>query len=195
MFVLCLCCGVWQKKIRDSLSLSAFGHCWEGMREHLCRFEGQRSSLFILPAQLERRVCKPSTPAGRLKHTWVDVRIHTFMPEHSDSQTNLCLRCTHARTAHTGGEVDAGGAHQQAITQHVHPPAHTQLFQSPDLILTLTSTGNLSTCFYYQRWCLEEGAAVRSTVKSVLILLPATQHDRSRNHCQVGCSVMQTEGC
>lgn len=77
---------------------------------------------------------------------WVDVRIHTFMPEHSDSQTNLCLRCTHAKTAHTGGEVYAGGAHQQAITQHVHPHAHTQLFQSPDLILTLTSTGNLSIC-------------------------------------------------
>lgn len=32
-------------------------------------------------------------------------------------------------------------------------------------------------------------------VESVLNLLPVTQHDRSRNHCQVCCSAMHTEAC
>lgn len=99
-------------------------------RQSICVFfEGQRSSLFILPAQLDQRVCELSTPAGRLEHTWVDMRIHTFMRERADAQINFCLRRTHASLhTHTGREADAGGTHQQAITQHMHPPAHTHLF-------------------------------------------------------------------
>lgn len=115
-----LCCGVWQKKTRTVCLLLGIdgggGVGWGGIETfqwRLCKdfksicalFEGQRSSLFILPAQLDQRVCKLSTPAGRLEYTWVDVlRIQTFMHELTDAQTNLSLRCTHASLHTQAGE-------------------------------------------------------------------------------------------
>lgn len=88
------------------------------------------------------------------------------MHECTDAQTNLCLRCTHAGLCTPAGEADTGGTHQQAITQHMHPPAHTPLFHlDPGWSHSdscLTSIGNLCTCFYLPRCSLEEGASVRS---------------------------------
>lgn len=72
-------CGVWQKKARTVclcllLCIAGEVETSEGRTyrdcESMCALiEGQRSSLFILPAQLDRGVCKLSTPAGRLEHT------------------------------------------------------------------------------------------------------------------------------
>ena len=117
--------GVWQKTTR-TLCLFLLTHCqggWDGQRASvlspsLC-FRGQHLSLFVLRAQLERSVCKLSSPAGRVQHTWVDVRIHTLMHEHTDAQTTLCLKYTHMRP-HTqaGGESMQVGHTSKGITPH-----------------------------------------------------------------------------
>lgn len=89
-------------------------------------FEARIPSLFILPALLGRLLAlNLSLKIGA--HTGGRADTHTLMHEHTEAQRNLRLWCTHA--THTSREADAGGTHQQAITPHMHPSAHTHLFK------------------------------------------------------------------
>lgn len=116
-------------------------------------------------------------------------RADSHINDHVDAQTPQAEVCFQTMQ-------DAGGTHQQAITPVSSCP-HTSFlllsnssFSHSESRLPLTD--NFS--FYFPRCCLEEDVRV-CALESVLNLLPVTQHDRSRNHCQVCCSAMHIEAC
>lgn len=92
------------------------------LRDHLRHFGGSVLKNYLL----NWRVDNLSTPTERSEYT----RIRTFMHEHADAQTSRAWGVHMQDRTHTDREVNSGGTHQQAITQNMHPPAHTHLLQS-----------------------------------------------------------------
>lgn len=159
------------------MSLSAFIHCWGGWDiwggggatcknlESICVSffsEGRNSThryLFLLLNYTREPVSTQPQQGDCSTHGWT----HTLTHEHTDAQTNLCLRCKHVRL-HTRDVVhwwdkstSNNSTHASSSCPHTSPPSlFNPHWSHSDSCLTLT--GNLGTCFYFPRCCSEEGA-------------------------------------